>query len=181
MIRRPPRSPLFPYTTLFRSIQVGLALATVRDRRLYRGQFGNFQEYCRYRWDYGRRYVDQLIAAAQLFTHLRAIALNPGPHHESQVRVLVGLSPEQAKLAWDKALQRAGGARSVPSRLLKNSVLGLLDDQKPKPTRPTSKTGSVILVRFPFSDLSQSKLRPAVFLVHADRGDWIVCQIPSKP
>src|SRR5262249_12145942 len=45
-------------------VQVGLVLATIRDRRLYRGQFGNFQEYSRYRWDYGRRYVDQLISAA---------------------------------------------------------------------------------------------------------------------
>lgn len=44
----------------------------------------------------------------------------------------------------------------------------------------TPSAGSVILVRFPFSDLSQSKLRPAVVLVHADRGDWILCQITSK-
>jgi len=41
--------------------------------------------------------------------------------------------------------------------------------------------GTVILVRFPFSDLSQSKLRPAVVLVQAERGDWILCQITSKP
>jgi len=33
----------------------------------------------------------------------------------------------------------------------------------------------VILVRFPFSELSQLKLRPAVVLVPADRGDWILC------
>ena len=45
----------------------------------------------------------------------------------------------------------------------------------------TPSAGAVILVRFPFSDLSQSKLRPAVVLVHADRGDWILCQITSKP
>ena len=45
----------------------------------------------------------------------------------------------------------------------------------------TPSAGAVILVRFPFSDLSQSKLRPAVVLVHADRGDWIRCQITSKP
>ena len=29
--------------------------------------------------------------------------------------------------------------------------------------------GKVVLVRFPFSDLSQSKLRPAVILADADR------------
>jgi mRNA interferase MazF len=40
--------------------------------------------------------------------------------------------------------------------------------------------GSVVLVPFPFSDLSQSKLRPAVVLADAQRGDWILCQITSK-
>jgi mRNA interferase MazF len=41
--------------------------------------------------------------------------------------------------------------------------------------------GSVVLVRFPFSDLSASKLRPAVVLAGVDRDDWILCQITSNP
>ena len=41
--------------------------------------------------------------------------------------------------------------------------------------------GLVVLVRFPFSDLSQTKLRPAVVLADAGRGDWILCQVTSKP
>ena len=41
--------------------------------------------------------------------------------------------------------------------------------------------GLVVLVRFPFSDLSQTKLRPAVVLANAGRGDWILCQVTSKP
>jgi mRNA interferase MazF len=36
------------------------------------------------------------------------------------------------------------------------------------------------LVPFPFSDLSQSKLRPAVALADAGRGDWLLCQVTSK-
>ena len=44
----------------------------------------------------------------------------------------------------------------------------------------TLATGSVVLVPFPFSDLSQSKRRPAVVLANAERGDWILCQITSK-
>lgn len=40
--------------------------------------------------------------------------------------------------------------------------------------------GLVVLVRFPFSDLSQSKLRPAVVLADAGRGDWILCQVTSR-
>ena len=45
----------------------------------------------------------------------------------------------------------------------------------------TPTAGSVVLVRFPFSDLSQTKLRPAVVLADAGRGDWILCQVTSKP
>jgi len=41
--------------------------------------------------------------------------------------------------------------------------------------------GKVVLVPFPFSDLSQSKLRPAVVVVGAGRGDWALCQITSNP
>ena len=36
-------------------------------------------------------------------------------------------------------------------------------------------------MRFPFSDLSQTKLRPAAVLADAGRGDWILCQVTSKP
>ncbi len=40
--------------------------------------------------------------------------------------------------------------------------------------------GSVVLVRFPFSDLSASKLRPAVVLAGVGCDDWILCQITSN-
>lgn len=40
--------------------------------------------------------------------------------------------------------------------------------------------GAVVLVRFPFSDLSRSKLRPPLVLADAGRGDHILCQITSK-
>ena len=40
--------------------------------------------------------------------------------------------------------------------------------------------GSVVLVPFPFSDLSQTKLRPAICLAPAGRGDWVLCQITSN-
>jgi mRNA interferase MazF len=45
----------------------------------------------------------------------------------------------------------------------------------------TPAAGEVVLVPFPFSDLSQSKVRPAVCLADAGRGDWILCQITSRP
>ncbi len=45
----------------------------------------------------------------------------------------------------------------------------------------TPSAGSVVLVPFPFSDLSQAKRRPAVVPAAAGRGDWILCQVTSKP
>ena len=41
--------------------------------------------------------------------------------------------------------------------------------------------GKVVLVPFPFADLSQSKLWPAVILADAGRGDRILCQVTSNP
>ena len=39
----------------------------------------------------------------------------------------------------------------------------------------------VVLVLFPFSDLSRSKLRPAAVLADAGRGDYLLCQTTSNP
>ena len=44
----------------------------------------------------------------------------------------------------------------------------------------TPSAGSVVLVRFPFSDLSQTRLRPAVVLADAGRGDWVLYQVTSN-
>lgn len=41
--------------------------------------------------------------------------------------------------------------------------------------------GQIALIRFPFSDLSGTKLRPALILAASDRSDWIACQITSNP
>jgi mRNA interferase MazF len=45
----------------------------------------------------------------------------------------------------------------------------------------TVRRGSVVLVRFPFSDLSASKRRPAVVLADAGRGDYVLAQVTSRP
>ncbi len=39
---------------------------------------------------------------------------------------------------------------------------------------------SIVVVPFPFSDLSGTKLRPAVVLAETGHGDWLLCQITSN-
>ena len=45
----------------------------------------------------------------------------------------------------------------------------------------TVEVGRLVLVPFPFSDLSQAKLRPALVLAEAGRDGWLLCQITSNP
>jgi len=41
----------------------------------------------------------------------------------------------------------------------------------------TPTAGEVVLVPFPFSDLSNAKMRPAVVLADVGRDDWILSQV----
>src|SRR5256885_4417608 len=47
MIRRPPRSTLFPYTTLFRSVEKRKTLNTIRNTLGRKIPLGNIRRYCK--------------------------------------------------------------------------------------------------------------------------------------
>ena len=44
----------------------------------------------------------------------------------------------------------------------------------------TPSVGDVVIIPFPYSNLSQSKRRPALVLAEVGRGDFLLCQITSK-
>jgi len=44
----------------------------------------------------------------------------------------------------------------------------------------TTLVGDVVIIPFPYSDLTQSKRRPALVLAEVGRGDFLLCQITSK-
>ena len=45
----------------------------------------------------------------------------------------------------------------------------------------TFASRQVVLISVPFSDLSATKLRPALILANAGKDDWMLCQITSNP
>src|SRR5947209_16808935 len=68
MSRRPPRSTLFPYTTLFRSLSRRARAVDRRDRREGRGRLGN---------------AAQLGAARPRFSQAQPHRLGPGTDRKS--------------------------------------------------------------------------------------------------
>lgn len=126
-------------------VEVGLALARIRDRRLYRKEFSTFEAYCREKWQYGHSQAYYLISAAAVVTELSTIVDIPKPIHESQVRPLIGLTPDQACAAWKKAVENAEG-RVIAARIVKEAAALFKKQNRRKSAEPKSikQTGYVV-------------------------------------
>lgn len=51
-------------------VMVGNALLQIQERRLYRKDYGSFQEYCEQRWGWARQHAHRMIQAAAVVNHL---------------------------------------------------------------------------------------------------------------
>jgi hypothetical protein len=99
---------------------VGVALITIREKRLYRAEFTTFEAYCAARWGFSDRQALRLMSAAEVVNNLietRPIGrVLPDetppiggvlPANEAQVRPLTTLSPDQQRAAWQQAVETA--------------------------------------------------------------------------
>lgn len=143
-------------------VEVGTALAEIRDCRIYRATFKTFEEYCKDRWGFTRRYINNIIAAAEVVTNLGSIVpkrvpcckcrnlydpaaghiCNDGafvpapalPSTESQARPLTKLPAEQQPAAWEKAQEKAKEeGKPVAARHVEAAVAEVMDDSEPDP------------------------------------------------
>ena len=100
-------------------VEVGQALMEIRDRRLYKTNYGTFEDYCQNRWGWGRNYVNKQIRAAEVVNILGTIV--PIQSTESQLRPLSPLEPEQQREAWQRA-QEIAGERPLVARDVQRAV-----------------------------------------------------------
>ncbi|OKH33126.1 hypothetical protein NIES2119_23970 [[Phormidium ambiguum] IAM M-71] len=90
--------------------EIGQALGQIRERRLYRQEYGTFDDYCINHWEMSRRSAYQLIEAARVYENVRHGA-QILPANERQTRPLVTLPPEKQQEAWAKAVSTAPKGR----------------------------------------------------------------------
>lgn len=87
---------------------VGHALAEIRDRRLYRANFGTFEDYCQKRWGFSRQRAAQLISGADIAENLSTV-VDKKELLEVHVRELAKVPPEEQRIAYQLAHELTEG------------------------------------------------------------------------
>lgn len=110
---------------------VGAALVTIRDGRLYRASYPTFEAYCANRWGFGRKRADELISAADTTRRVTEIS-GIAPSTESQAKQLRGLKPETAAEVMSEAYE-SGKVTSAAIKAARERIA-------PKPVAKVTET-----------------------------------------
>jgi len=117
-------------------VEVGRALQTVRDGRLYRAEHDTFEDYCRQRWQIGRAHAHRYIDASAVARILSPVGDIPAK--ESQIRPLTRVRKANGELdgrmivkLWARAVERASidtctGAKVITAKDVEHVVRPLL-------------------------------------------------------
>ena len=80
-------------------VEVGEALADIRDRRLYRIEHATFADYCKVKWQMSDRRARQLMGASEVVADISKSGTTV-PKTERQARPLTQLPPGKRAEAW---------------------------------------------------------------------------------
>lgn len=117
--------------------EVGDALLTIRDGRLYRDTHATFKLYCQERWNIGKAYTYRVIGAAERLKLLPSSGQLPKPANECQMRPFLKLSPEDFPGAWNKVVKTAKG--KVTNKIVQAVIRELLPKDRRAKKRKRTK------------------------------------------
>ena len=83
-------------------VEVGEALRTIRDSKLYRDDYGTFERYVEDRWQFKKRYAYNLIESAEAVKNVHHGAQKTVPANERQARELAKAPPEKQAEVWEE-------------------------------------------------------------------------------
>lgn len=123
-------------------VDVGTALAEIRDRRLYKESHSSFDAYCLFRWKFGRDRAIQIIEAAIITKELDDKSPTfvgiPLPERETQVRELARVEPEHRAEIWAAVVEEHGPKATADEvKQVAQDRGHFRPDPKP-PTRPSN-------------------------------------------
>jgi len=102
-------------------VEVGKALAKIRNGKLYRETHGTFEAYCQERWGWSRPKAYQMIDAAEVDSNLSTLV--DKPKTERTARPLSKLPAADQPAAWDRANELAEEeGKSVTARHVEVAV-----------------------------------------------------------
>jgi hypothetical protein len=110
-------------------IEVGTALLAIRDERLYRAEFGTFEEYCEKRLNMSRIHAHRLIQASEVAEDLLPIG-NTLPANEAQARELAALPREDRAAAWQTVVETAP-ASGITASFVRETVETFVTESRP--------------------------------------------------
>lgn len=88
--------------------EMGVALKTIRDNRLYRKDFGTFEDYCQTKWKLNKSHSYRLIDSSEVISDLSPIG-DKLPETESQTRPLTILKTAEERIAvWSQVVEKHG-------------------------------------------------------------------------
>jgi hypothetical protein len=128
--------------------EIGTALLTIRDRRLYREKYKTFESYCQSRWQFAKNYANRLIASAKVVEAV--VPTGTIPENEAQARPLSKLPAEEQPEAWKEALETA-----PPTGITAKHVEAVVDKRiKKEPVTETYSSG-LIYVEYAISQMER--------------------------
>lgn len=135
-------------------LEVGDALAQVRDRKLYRDKYNSIEEYCQQEMGFSRPYAYNLMNSAEVSQQLSSIEdIGVKPVNEAQCRELISVPEDKRVAAWRGALKLAGG-KPVTAKIVHQAAARF----KPRKVGPVAKAATKTTAPWP-------DLRPAFKLI----------------
>lgn len=118
-------------------VEVGAALAAIRDGRLYRDTHGTFEDYCQERWSLTRRHVNRLVAASEVVREMGPTGPIPPPTSERHARELAHVDEDDRQDVWLETNRRTNNrptaavvrevAREIADRVA-DQLPGIVDE-----------------------------------------------------
>lgn len=136
-------------------VQVGQALAEIRERKLYRMKAMTFERYCKELFDIAKSRAHQLMDAAGVVENFHNCGSFSDdnqllPLNEAQVRPLAKLNPDQQVAVWKAALESAPKGKVTANHV--NKVVKDFLGEKIKKTVHKARRDVVVSCSAEFSE-----------------------------